>query len=171
MARKKHLLEVLRERENRVEGGDMPAGRPPTLPRQPLAIPPHLLKIVVGIVAALLLAWAGFTYLGGDDGTETVTEAGETVVAPGVEMAILAMTMDGSRKDFAVKTGQQLVALGYDAKLAPSESPSGEGQYQLFVRAADASELEFLLQEIRGLSLEGLPVPFAGASIQALPSR
>lgn len=171
MARKKHLLEVLRERENRVEEGDTPSSQPFVQHRQPLVIPPNLLKMVGGIVVGLLLTWAGFTYLGTDDGSDDGTHPAETVVDPGAEMAVLAVTIDGSRLGFAKETGQKLVALGYDAKLAPSQSPSGEGQYQIFVRAADASELESLLQEIRGLSLEGLPVPFAGASLQTLPSR
>jgi len=170
MARKRHLLEVLRERENRVAGGDGLMERPlASLPPR-LGLPPMLLPMLGGAVALVLLIWAGFAFLGKDDATQAPVVV-EEIAGPIEEQAVLAVTYDGTRRDFAIGVARSLVGLGYDAKLAPSQSPSGEGQLKLFVRAAAPSELESLLQEIRGLSLEGQPAPFAGASFEPLPSR
>ena len=171
MAKKKHLLEVLREREHRAAGGGEPSKRPPTAARQPMDLPPMLFPILGGLVLLALLVWAGFTYFGGEDSPEGTPE---TTAAPAIEVegdSILAVTYDGSLREKAIEAARALVALGYNAKLAPSKAPSGEDQLQLFVIPTDPSELESLLQEIRALSLPGQAAPFAGASFGVLPSR
>ncbi|MFK5955216.1 MAG: hypothetical protein QM477_02090 [Planctomycetota bacterium] len=169
MARKRHLLEVLRERENRLaEGDDAQSAHPPAPPLRSVGLPPMLIPLVGAGIALILLIWGGFAFFGKDDAAKEQTAVIEAV-EPEMEQAVLAVTYDGSRRDFAIEVARSLLALGYDAKLAPSQSPSGEGQLQLFVRATEASELESLLQEIRGLSLEGQPAPFVGASLDTLP--
>lgn len=169
MARKKHLLEVLREREHRAAGGGEPSKRPPTAARQPMDLPPMLFPIVGGVLLLALLIWAGFHYFGGkDSGGETPETTAEQVVVVEGD-AVLAVTYDGSLREKAIEAARALVALGYNAKLAPSKAPSGEDQFQLFVVPAESSELESLLQEIRALSLPGQAAPFAGASFGTLP--
>ena len=171
MARKKHLLEVLREREHRAAGGGEPSKPPPTAVRQPMDLPPMLFPAMGAAIVLALLIWGGMSFFGGGDSPEDTAEpnAESTVALAGD--SVLAVTYAGSLRDKAVEAARALVALGYNAKLAPSQAPSGEEQLKLFVVPTDKSELEALLQEIRTLPLLGQAAPFAGASLDTLPSR
>ncbi|MDA0666599.1 MAG: hypothetical protein O3A95_09055 [Planctomycetota bacterium] len=169
MARKKHLLEVLREREHRAAGGGESSKRPPTAVRQPMDLPPMLFPFLGGALILALLVWAGMSFFGGGGTTNSPESNAESTVTLAGD-SVLAVTYDGSLREKAVEAARALVALGYNAKLAPSKAPSGEEQLKLFVVPADLSELESLLQEIRALPLLGQAAPFAGANLDTLPS-
>jgi hypothetical protein len=170
MAKKKHLLEVLREREHRAAGGGEPSKRPPTAVRQPMDLPPMLFPFLGSALILALLVWAGVSFFGvGTDSADSLESNTDSAVVFAGD-SVLAVTYAGSLRDKAVEAALALVALGYNAKLAPSKAPSGEDQFKLFVVPADLSELESLLQEIRTLPLLGQAAPFAGASLDTLPS-
>lgn len=171
MAKKKHLLEVLREREHRAAGGGEPSKRPPTAVRQPMDLPPMLFPMVAGVIVLALLIWAGTSFFGGGGGVSGTPESNAEAVVLHAGDSVLAVTYDGSLEEKAKEAARALLALGYNAKLAASQTPSGEDQLKLFVVPADLSELESLLQEIRTLPLLGQAAPFAGASLDTLPKR
>lgn len=176
MARKKHLLEVLRAREQRESGAPAPAGESSSraLRGEP-PLPAWLIPGVGGALVLVLLFWAGCALFGGSGSEEPQGEGVPANVSSGEEdgqtYAVLAVTYDASRVEQAKKEGRALRELGYDVQLAQLPGPSGSLQFQLFVgSAARAVDLEPMLQAIQTLSIEGQATPFAGASIQPLPS-
>ena len=173
MARKRQLLDVLRERENRAAEAHPQAGHSSghSLDRPRFPFPPQALPIAMGVLLLALLLWAGCTFLGGP-GEDAQAEGNGSLNSPvvGQTYGVLAVTYDPSREDQAKKEGRSLVALGYAVQLVEVEGSSGSLELQLFVGSASrASELESLLQEIRAMSREGRPALFAGASIRPMP--
>lgn len=130
---------------------------------------------VLGAVVLLLLFWAGCALFGGGNASpEETTDlpvTSETQEATSEASGVLAVTYDTARLEQARKEGIALRSLGYDVRLAQVPGTSGSMQFQLFVVSGPrGTALEPLLLEIQALSIEGQAKPFAGASIQPLPS-
>ncbi|MHC4823559.1 MAG: hypothetical protein ACYTEP_06025 [Planctomycetota bacterium] len=177
MARKKHLLEVLRAREQRVSGAPSPqAEHSSGVLRGDRLLPAWLLPGVLGAVVLALVFWAGCALFGGgkdaslgaEEAPGTRNNSEEAVAGD----AVLAVTYDAARREQALKEARAVRALGYDVQLAQVPGTSNSVQFQLFVLSGPReADLESLLQEIQALSFEGQAKPFAGASIQPLPSE
>ncbi len=163
MAKKRHLLDVLREQDQRSAEPPSAQAKPVSPARSLPALPPQLWPILGGLCLLILLSWGGCAFFGGS----SEPSAPDPAVA---KSGILVRTYLPSRLEQARKEATALQKRGYDVALAQVEDPSGSPQLQLFVGpAASSSELEPLLQEIQALSLDGQPTPFAGASIHAWP--
>lgn len=174
MARKRHLLDVLRESENRSTGvTPQPPERPQRMAPSGEGLPPFLIPGIGGAVILALLIWGGCQLFGGGgDSTENPDPAADNpeVTVESGPFGVLAVAYDPALLKEARKTGSALKALGYDVQLAQVTLESGSVQVHLLVgKEDDKSALEGLLQEIQALSLEGQPQPFAGARIVAWP--
>lgn len=173
MARKRHLLDVLREQENRSTGVTPEA---PERPQRPSSggeeLPPWLIPGVGGALILALLIWGGCQLLGGGGaGEEDPVDEPVSQVEDG-PFGVLAVVYDPSMVEEAKKMGRALQTAGYNVQLAQVPVDDGKVQLQLFVGSeSSAQALEPLLQEIQALSLEGQPQPFAGARIEALPKQ
>ena len=169
MARKRHLLDVLRESENRSsEVSPQPPEQSSGPPSGGPGLPPWALPGVAGALVLALLIWGGCQLFGG--GSSTDPEDPPVVIEESGPFGILAISFDPSLQDDALKMGRAVKALGYDVELAQVPQDSGSVQLQLFIgKEEERSALEGLLQEIQALSLEGQPQPFAGAHIAAWP--
>ncbi|MGB0954067.1 MAG: hypothetical protein ACPG31_12670 [Planctomycetota bacterium] len=174
MARKRHLLDVLRESENRSTGvTPQPAERPPRTPSSGEGLPPFLIPGVGGAIILALLIWGGCQFFGGGEASpeevDPISDNPEITVEEG-PFGVLAVAYDPSLQDEAVKMGSAVKRLGYDVQLVQVTQDSGSVQLQIFIgKEDDQSALEGLLQEIQAMSLEGQPQPFAGARIAAWP--
>jgi len=159
--RKRELLDVLRQRENREAGpSSSPSSGGPYRPQRSFdfTIPPATLKIAGGVVVLALVIWGLFALLGGP---EKVT------------YGVLASRYELTRLEQGRNDGSALLKLEYDAvNLLRVSDPSGQEQLALFVgREVDPAALEETLQQIQTTSLEGNAgiFPFKGASIEPRP--
>lgn len=173
MGRKRHLLDVLRESENRSTG--VPPQQPERPQRPPSGgegLPPFLIPGIGGALILALLIWGGCQLFGStetDPQDPDSNEVAESTAETG-PFGVLAAVYDPSMLEKVRELGRALQGLGYYVQLAQVNGDSENVQLHLFVGSdEDQTALEGLLQEIQALSLEGQPQPFAGARIAALP--
>ncbi len=158
--RKRELLDVLRQREDREAGTGSPTPSGPSRPQRSFdfTIPPAALKILGGLVVVILVAWGLYAKFGGP---EKVT------------YGILANRYELTRQELGQNDGRALLGKGYDdVNLVRVSDSSGQEQLALYVGAnEDPKALQDLLVEIQNTSLEGSAGenPFQGASIEPRP--
>ena len=160
--RKRELLDVLRQREDREAGigsSSSPGGpyKPPSRSFD-FTIPPAVLKIVGGVVVVALVLWGLYAMFGGP---------------VKVTYGVLANRYELSRIEQGKIDGNALVELQYDGvRLLQVSDAAGQEQLALFVgQETDPAALEETLQRIQNTSPEGNAVeyPFRAASIEPRP--
>jgi hypothetical protein len=160
--RKRELLDVLRQREDREAGiGTSSSSGGPLKPPSrsfDFTIPPAFFKIAGGVVVVALVLWGLFAAFGGP---EEVT------------YGVLANRYELTRMDQGQKDGRALLELQYDAvNLLRVSDASGQEQLALFVgRETDPAALEDTLQRIQTTPIEGNAgeYTFRAASIEPRP--
>jgi len=158
--RKRELLDVLRQREDREGNPNSPAPGGPYRPQRSFdfSLPPAALKIAGGALVLVLVVWGMYSFFFGPKE---------------VHYGVLANRYDVTRQEQGAKDGRALVNLQYDdVNLVQVSDASGQVQLALFVgREADSTALHDTLQRIQNTSPEGSAgeFPFRGASIEPRP--
>ncbi len=187
--RKRHLLDLLREREATGSGaeGGAPAPRTAPRPRNGPLLPAWAAYAALGLAAVLVLA-LGLRFLGGGasggdapepgaaaSGVSSAAGSGAEPAAGARPYGVLAITFSGEEN---LERAQQVAAelmydLGFPDVGIRRLRDGDRVFYEVYVgRAGSPSELEDLLQRLRTTSPPSRPgeTPFADALVKRIPS-